>query len=150
MNPVSGRGAVQISTISSYLLTSLLHGEGLDLRRFAKEHIADKPRGSFFLTVNDVERLEDAVVAVGVDTDSEEFLKGPTKALVAHVLGHSFDMEKETSLRSEHEKAVLHEWYDKVKIWKHLKLAGFWLDGSGSGSNGGRYNSNSTDKRLRT
>jgi hypothetical protein len=70
MNPVSGKGAVQVSSISSNIITSLLYGEALDLERFFKEVAQSEGVGSI-LTIGDVDKYEHALITLGIDGESE-------------------------------------------------------------------------------
>jgi hypothetical protein len=129
MSPPSGRGAVQVPTVAGHLLTSLLHGEGLDLQRFFQELARAEGPIAGQLTTEDVSDFESAAVLLNWDCDSEEFMKKPMndicRILPPRLLG-DVNVDHEFNERSPHEKAILNVCYSKIKIWKHLAAAGFW------------------------
>ena len=120
-----GKKPVTGATVRKHLLTSVLHGRGLDLARLAAAEpkpAGAAPRGlSGLLTRGDWTALEEAEAAAGLDLVGREEDGRRRKDLLRAALGAAVDEDP----KSDAQRATEAAWYGKIDWWFHLKASGF-------------------------
>lgn len=125
MQPPSGRSVIQVNTVGGYLLTGLLFGEPIDLRRMTHEWTQSDGSTKVQLTNKDVYDFEQAAISLRMDFESEEFVKNQSKDILKFLLvGSDIDMDMETRSMPSHDQERVAVLYSKVRIWKHFRVMG--------------------------
>ena len=123
MNPIGGKAAIQPTTVFNHVITSLIFGIKVDLQRLAQQCATIE--GCSLPTVGQWREMEEAAVSVNMSSNNPLFMEFESqKVLLTEILGTDL-MGKESGMRTLSEKALLNEWYGKMRWWKHLKVAGW-------------------------
>mmetsp|Transcript_43213 Transcript_43213/g.100802 ORF Transcript_43213/g.100802 Transcript_43213/m.100802 type:complete len:871 (+) Transcript_43213:22-2634(+) len=112
MRPASGK-PIQVGTVKGHLFTAWTFGKPVNLRRLLEE--------SETSLVTEVEwnQMEEAAAALKVDFAQEVRLK----EILASILGEKVNLE--VSLKSEADKEIERNWYERMRFWEACRKVGF-------------------------
>jgi len=111
MTPESGK-PVQVTTVINNILTGLLHKRPVNLQRLAE--INPLPTESIWL------RLQEVSTTNNLNPRAEDF---KAKDMLREIIGLKVDMDFKE--KTEVQKQEENMWYNHVRYWQHLTIAGF-------------------------
>jgi ATP-dependent DNA helicase RecQ/Werner syndrome ATP-dependent helicase len=126
MTQESGK-AIKATTVRNHILTALLHGKPVDLRRLAKNCAGELPGAVEW------QQLNDAAAVHKIDVVS--CARYPKKALLEEILGKE-KVDTPFAQRSPQLQSSITLWYARISWWEHFKRCGLDPEFSGSTTRG--------------
>ena len=111
MRPASG-APIQTNTVRGHILTAWTFGKPVDLQRLFRESEAVLPSEAEW------RQLEEAAAANKVDFSADIRLK----EILPLILGDK--VNREPSLKSDADKELEREWYERMRIWEAFRKVG--------------------------
>lgn len=112
MRPASG-APIQTNTVRGHILTAWTFGKPVDLQRLFRESEAVLPSEAEW------RQLEEAAAANKVDFSADIRLK----EILPLILGDK--VNREPSLKSDADKELEREWYERMRIWEAFRKVGY-------------------------